>query len=320
MLCGCAFEQNIEDISDQYRQRLANVLDVPGPQYEMAPPLPGLDKLSLSHPGLDISIRDFYQMRDCRIYTLVAERNTSLGKIQAASQRYLYELDLLQALQECRKTTDTLSLQIQLDNWLQHKQSALEQHWQQLLQSDEIQQSLSRNLGYIGDTTTDHLSETRQSLQYLLSIHPASPERLRNTQLESHLQQLKQTRLMARVFRTQRLLLYHLPPLTHWLEQQSLKCSGGKPSKQVEYLRNVFGLFFIDQIQPLAGRTNDIYYQLMPLWQSLLSAHPPMSAWLTEREAEFQQYRQALSQHIQFWQRLLEQCNLAPAGANQTQT
>lgn len=188
----------------------------------------------------------------------------------------------------------------------------MKHQWQQLLESEEIRQALSRNSGWVQSQQTDGLSETRQSLQYLLSLSPQSAKQPDSAQLEQHLQQLQQSQLMARVFRTQRMLQLHLSTLTQWLHARDIECPDGKAPEEVKYLRNVFGLFFVEQIQPLASRINHIYYQLIPLWQALLQAHPPMLEWLDQRQTEFERYRHSLSEHIKFWQTLFEKCNLSP--------
>ncbi|ALS98400.1 DUF3080 family protein [Lacimicrobium alkaliphilum] len=316
ILSGCSFQADINDTTGEYSQRLASVLDHPGAELADMPPLPVPPKQQTSKDTLQISIKDFYQLRDCSLYSLVAERNTALGKIQAPSQRYIYELKLLQALQSCLNSTQDAALKQQLRHWQQQKQTALNLQWQRLLESEEIRHALGRNSGWVQSKQTDRLSETRQSLQYLLSLSPESAQPHHSGELEQHLQQLQQARLMARVFRTQRMLQLHLSALTQWLHARDIQCPDGKALEQVKYLRNVFGLFFVKQIQPLASRTNDIYYQLMPLWQSLLQAHPPMSDWLDQRQTEFEHYRHSLSEHIRFWQVLFEKCNLSPP-ANQ---
>lgn len=266
ILSGCSFQADINDTTGEYSQRLASVLDHPGAELADMPPLPVPPKQQISKDTLQISIKDFYQLRDCSLYSLVAERNTALGKIQAPSQRYLYELELLQALESCLNSTEETALKQQLRHWQQQKQTALHLQWLQLLESEEVRRALGRNNGWIQSKQTDSLSETLQSLQYLLSLSPESATQHRSGELEQHLQQLQQARLMARVFRTQQMLQLHLSALTQWLHARDIQCPNAKAPEQVKYLRNVFGLFFVEQIQPLASRTNDIYYQLMPLW------------------------------------------------------
>lgn len=318
IISGCGFQAEVKDTTEEYSQRLARVLDHPGAELADIPSIAAPPRQQISEDSLQISIKEFYQLRDCSLYSLVAERNTALGKIQPPSQRYLYELKLLNALETCHKRTQDSALKQQLKHWQQQKQTALYLRWQQLLESDEIRLALSRNSGWIQSKQTDRLSETRQSLQYLLSISPESAGRHASVELEQHLQRLQQARLMARVFRTQRLLGSHLRVLNQWLHARDIQCPADKAPEQVKYLRNVFGLFFIEQIQPLASRINDIYYQLMPLWQRLLLAHPPMSDWLEQRQTEFEVYRHSLSEHISFWQTLFKNCNLSPPVANIT--
>lgn len=318
LLCSCSFQPDIADITTEYAQRLATVMQRPEAELFTITPLHELPMEPNSVSKLDISLKDFYQLRDCPLYSLVAERNTALGKIQAPSQRYIYEIKLLREMHACLNLIEDEKLRQQIQQWQQQKQSVLQQQWQLVLQTEEIRYALGRNSGWIGTNQTEQLSETRQSVQYLLNLRPdEDPAQSDTVDLEKHLQQLQQARLMARLFRTARLLESHLSSLTEWLNAQELSCPSGKAAKQIQFLRNVFGLFFVEQIQPLASRLNNMYYQLMPQWRMLLQAHPGMSEWLKRRELDYDQYRHSLASHIKFWQSLFEQCNLSPPASNQ---
>ena len=64
------------------------------------PPYPALKNLKQHIPDTKIKLFEFYDLKQCQLYTLIAERNTSLGKLQLPSRRYLYERKLIKPIKK----------------------------------------------------------------------------------------------------------------------------------------------------------------------------------------------------------------------------
>ena len=100
-LLGCFGGSTVKQSIDDYAARLSRVLDTPLPDSfndKITTPLPKLaDSATLKQAieGVNINLREFYALQDCELGTVVAERNTSLGKSQLPSQRLVYESKLL---------------------------------------------------------------------------------------------------------------------------------------------------------------------------------------------------------------------------------
>ena len=99
-----------------YQQRMATVLKKDKPAFIVSnlPPYPSLKTLEGGVNETSIKLTEFYQLQHCHLATLIAERNTSLGKLQLPSIRFHYEKQLIQGLQECIKQTNEPELKAQL--------------------------------------------------------------------------------------------------------------------------------------------------------------------------------------------------------------
>jgi hypothetical protein len=318
-IVGCDSSHTLQQHLQDYQQRMANVLEVASPDNQTIslPPYPALRDLKQNIPATTIKLFEFYNLQHCELYSLVAERNTSLGNLQLPSTRYLYERHLLDALQLCLKDTTDSKLREKLASWQQTKTQQLPMVWADLIQlSSELKQSFSANFGLIEGNQQDGFSQSKAALHYLNQID--KNQQITSAELEQHLQQLMNNPFPAKLWLSQLTLTQHLNQSTQWLLQHSdkLQCSVNSSNKKVEYLTNVFQRFFIEKIQPIASQMNHYQYQLSPILEDLV-AHPKLSPsfkhYINQSNQQgFENYQVAMQQHIDFWQKLFKRCNIKP--------
>ncbi|MFT2090691.1 DUF3080 family protein [Paraglaciecola sp. 2405UD69-4] len=315
---SCTPSNTIEDHLHDYSSRMANILEVEPAQLAQVslPPYPKINTLTQSIPSTTIKLTDFYGLKHCELYSLVAERNTVLGRIQLPSTRYIYEAKLIKALQTCLSETTSPQLQPKLSHWLSLKEQQFPKVWANLVQtSTEIKHGLSTNTGFVHGTPNDGLNETKAALHYLMEL--SAPTVNEQSQIERHLKQLLDTPLPARIWHTQLLLSNHLEQLTYWLtiNESKLGCDTPPKKQKLEYLTNVFRLFFIEKIQPIAGQLNHYHYQLTPIFDKVVKHRqlsPAFKGYIRQQEQEnFEQYSKALKEHLAFWQTLFKTCNIS---------
>ncbi|MFT4939396.1 MAG: hypothetical protein ACI88A_002436 [Paraglaciecola sp.] len=320
-LAACTGQQKLANDLHEYQQRLASVLNVPSQvlQKPTLPPYPSIKILKKEIPQTRIKLAEFYALKNCQLSTLVAERNTVLGRTQYPSARYIYEVDLIQEIERCLTTSETSETSATLRNWQRQKQNNLPLVWANLLQtSDEVKLALSANSGFIQGTEKDGIHQTVQAFEYLFQLldNPQS----NSNNLERHLANIKNYQLPARMWRSQLLLTDNLKQITVWLENNSLlmKCPSRKASIEVEYLQNIFKLFFIEKIQPVATRINHYQYQLTPVFENLaVSQNTDMqikNMLIMHSQQNFIEYEMSIKAHIQFWQKLYKRCGITPNG------
>lgn len=318
---GCSKQPYLLATLDDYNQRLGNVLDTENniEFITVIAPL-GLKKnivskadLTVRDSGDDtIKLREFYDLPACGIKPLIAERNTTLGKIQSPSQRYIYEVRLVTVLKGCL-TNAAEADSVKLNKLLNLKQNDLINAWQTLLHhSSEISQAIV--------TPSSHFSDTENhdfAVQSWLQLSHFSPKSLATeesseqlAELEARLKTIQDFKTPAKLLNDSKLIMTYLPKITQFLhtETQGFTCQSPKEKQQTQYLKNVFHLFFVDKIQPLTAKMNKWSYKLIPALQRL-----EQPIFVDNGYSEFQaQYQHAIKEHVKFWQQLFKRCDISP--------
>ena len=358
-LLGCFGGSTVKQSIDDYAARLSRVLDTPLPDSfndKITTPLPKLaDSATLKQAieGVNINLREFYALQDCELGTVVAERNTSLGKSQLPSQRLVYESKLLNVLKSCEAALTkenesyqrNAALAATIASWREQKTQDYSKTWANLVQgSQELRLALNtperlfsvennkdalssvNALYYISSLSNKGLllsdmysSNTASSDTETEATNENNSERIiESSELEQQLKIIRSARLPATLWHTQQTLTQNLSLLTNLLETQldAVSCPEGRASDKAKILRNVFYLFFIEEIQPVGSLVNQYHYKLAPLWEDWLaqpSLHEEFKRYIRQQSQDgFNQYSSAMKAHVNLWQGFLGRCNLSP--------
>ena len=358
-LLGCFGGSTVKQSIDDYAARLSRVLDTPLPDSfndKITTPLPKLaDSATLKHAieGVNINLREFYALQDCELGTVVAERNTSLGKSQLPSQRLVYESKLLNVLNSCEAALTkenesnqrNAALAATIASWREQKTQDYSKTWANLVQgSQELRLALNtperlfsvennkdalssvNALYYISSLSNKGLllsdmysSNTASSDTETEATNENNSERIiESSELEQQLKIIRSARLPATLWHTQQTLTQNLSLLTNMLETEldAVSCPEGRASDKAKILRNVFYLFFIEEIQPVGSLVNQYHYKLAPLWEDWLaqpSLHEEFKRYIRQQSQDgFNQYSSAMKAHVNLWQGFLGRCNLSP--------
>ena len=358
-LLGCFGGSTVKQSIDDYAARLSRVLDTPLPDSfndKITTPLPKLaDSATLKHAieGVSINLREFYALQDCELGTVVAERNTSLGKSQLPSQRLVYESKLLTVLKSCEAALTkenesnkrNAALAATIASWREQKTQEYSKTWANLVQgSQELRLALNtperlfsvennkdalssvNALYYINNLSNKELllsdvysSNTASSDTETEATNENNSERIiESSELEQQLKIIRSARLPATLWHTQQTLTQNLSLLTNMLETEldAVSCPEGRASDKAKILRNVFYLFFIEEIQPVGSLVNQYHYKLAPLWEDWLaqpSLHEEFKRYIRQQSQDgFNQYSSVMKAHVNLWQGFLGRCNLSP--------
>ena len=345
LLQGCFGAPSIDDTMDEYNTRLSRVLDKPLTQ-EASPDstlvasnialpshtYPTLAELGNNVTPLNINIREFYAIQDCELGRIVAERNTALGKTQLPSQRLQYEHRLLNVLANCEARLQAADNPIAstVAEWRKQKQAQYQSVWANVVQtSTEMKLGLSMAGSPLQASENKDAKATVNALNFINGLAETLKQKNvvdtnvvasanNNGELEQQLQIIASSRLPAKLWQTQAVLNNRLALLNQVLAPalNNVKCENGIDSDKATILRNVFYLYFIEEIQPIASTLNSYHYQLQPLWKqwaenAALSA--PFKAHIrTHAIDNFVQYSATMKAHVSLWQDFLGRCNLSP--------
>lgn len=326
LLCGCFGGNSLQENIDEYRTRLGRVLDAP-----IASPAPNahtlrypsVAKREVDITPVNINLRNFYAIQDCELGRIVAQRNTVLGKTQLPSQRFVYEQKLRSVLADCEAQVSSENEQLAalINHWREQKRTQWPQVWAQLIQnSSEMKQGLSLANAPLSVDDSMQASSSINALFYLDSLRLQGEDigNVTSQNLETQLQTISHSRLPARLWLTQQILTSELTSLTRVLSPllAEVQCDEGKASESAKVLRNVFYLFFIEKIQPVGSKLNQLHYQLAPLWQRWVASDALSPAFkqfiATHAHEGFSEYQRAMREHVSLWQDFLGRCNLAP--------
>jgi len=350
LLQGCFGAPSIDDTMDEYTARLSRVLDKPLTQeafsQEALPDstlatsnialpshtYPTLAELGNNVTPLNINIREFYAIQDCELGRIVAERNTALGKTQLPSQRLQYEHRLLNVLANCEARLQAADNPIAstVAAWRKQKQAQYQSVWANVVQtSTEMKLGLSMAGAPLQASENKDAKATVNALNFINGLAETLKQKNvvntnveasanNNGELEQQLQIIASSRLPAKLWQTQAVLNNRLALLNQVLAPalNNVKCENGIDSDKATILRNVFYLYFIEEIQPIASTLNSYHYQLQPLWKqwaenAALSA--PFKAHIrTHAIDNFVQYSATMKAHVSLWQDFLGRCNLSP--------
>ena len=358
-LLGCFGGSTVKQSIDDYAARLSRVLDTPLPDSfndKITTPLPKLaDSATLKHAieGVNINLREFYALQDCELGTVVAERNTSLGKSQLPSQRLVYESKLLNVLKSCEAALTkenesnqrNAALAATIASWREQKTQDYSKTWANLVQgSQELRLALNtperlfsveNNKDALSSVNAlyyiNNLSNKELLLSDMYSSNTASSDTeteatnennsesiIESSELEQQLKIIRSARLPATLWHTQQTLTQNLSLLTNMLETEldAVSCPEGRASDKAKILRNVFYLFFIEEIQPVGSLVNQYHYKLAPLWEDWLaqpSLHEEFKRYIRQQSQDgFNQYSSVMKAHVNLWQGFLGRCNLSP--------
>ncbi|MDB4511978.1 DUF3080 domain-containing protein [Arenicella sp.] len=324
MLTACADSQ--QNDAKEYAQRVANVLDIDlSGAIEPVLTFPSSSELTISPAQHKLSIREFMSMRQCKLHTIVASKNSQMGRLAPASQVLFSDLQVLRYGPECvaqLRGDDQLELADKLERYLSSKETLIEEiMWQAILGSSENAKFWSRSKridNYPDELSVDPL-QSIESLQRLIedvqdNHYSVSPQR--ELEIEDSLRNLSYADgglLLQRLARVNAGL-----GMADELIQQALLrplCFDAKPNQKSNFLKNVVLKFFIGQVQPRLVKLLQRYQQLMPHYlqlENLLSdsAPPAYQQWQKQRQNVFEQAHNSAKRHVANLQQIFTQCGI----------
>ncbi|MDX3773526.1 DUF3080 family protein [Chromatiaceae bacterium AAb-1] len=308
---------------NNYNNRLARVLSLPVTETELPPvaPLPAVRDLRKPLPDIRLTLSEVYVTRSCHLDTLIAERNSSLGKVYHVSQQLLYELRLLAQLKYCLQQpwADTELAALLSESYTLKQQSIQHALYNMLLTDNTIRQQLQGKPRLL-TLNAAGFAETLSTLQTLLQLQQLITDE--NWQQAAQIDIEHQLAILYRYDFIAR-LQYSLRYSSHWLARlnnalsvtdSSSICPGKRTGEKMTILTNVLHLYFIGEVQPYMAQLTRYQQQLWPVLEQLY-AGTPVSPHLTRRFiAPANSLQQNLLNHVAWWQQLAKYCQASLTG------
>ncbi len=290
-LSSC-FSGLFNDKLDQYAQLMERNLGISIP----SPPTltlhyPSRKLLESTISQTTINFSEFNDLNKCGAATLIAQRNTALGKVQLPSQRFIYEVKLLESLQECRQHFTDQALLKRVDQLIDIKQSNLSGVWSNLLLlSEETKLQFASNQVDFIEMDSTQVNLVVEALNYLNHLQFAS----NNTEeLEAQLNTLRQYPLLAAGWRMQVKSQFLLSKMNESVSEVLKKSTcGSAPIEVINQYRNNLAPSF-EALLHLFSRTQLI----LQAWLNNNDLADEFRTYISNKLASTEEFKRSLAQH-----------------------
>lgn len=345
LLQGCE-RSTPEDILENYQYRISNVLEIEqrdNYQIPIRPLFPLRRQLKMPTVEIREGLFDLLKLKECGLLPLIAERNSSLGKVYLPSQKMSYELRFIHTLKTCSEklstaTEENRKHQQLVNEILQIKQRNLPAElWNGIFTSKEIEVNFSRDKEPLPLQNDAEVMASISAIKKLTAIvrtplvkedWPLPPEL---SQIESFNEVLFINQSGSKILSSIQLMTIHLDQASDTLEQGMQKqklCTNNNVSNKAKIMKNIFYKYYIGEVQPYLASvhksgdgwlqaTNHLinsfkeYELILP---KELETYQRMILSKTDETSVWGRYIKARNKHTQAWQKLLKQCGMMPSG------
>lgn len=332
-IVGCQEADSLSYRYQDYQSRLHQVLDSDA---RPAGPLPAIHypdkrlRLRTIEP-LEQGIIEVWDFQRCGLMALINQRNSNLGKVMPASQRYLYENHFWHKLVPCYQAREQWldedkEFVTRLTETYQYKQRIHPDVVHQLFfASQELAGQFSQNQKIFRPQDRPEYQGVAESLRFLAQLQAAPFSSYQEQALlEARLQRLFQQPILHSLLKSLQLSTYELNRSAEILERrlsQRPVCLNNRPTPKANILFNVLQKYYLQGIQPTIAHHSRMANQLLPPLNQIFKASTPGTAlnnyqrlWLNmeDEQALWPRFQRANQRHTHAWNRLLRQCNLMP--------
>ncbi len=341
-LTGCD-RATPEAVLENYQYRISNVLDIPNThnyKLETRPLFPPRRDRILRTTELREGLLDVLKLKDCHLIPLIAERNSSLGKVYAPSQKMRYELQFYHLLRLCRlslvdSTTDKAFIErLKEIQRIKHKNLPSEL-WNGVFTSKEIEMNFARDKAPLPLLDNGSSAATFEALRSLIAIIRtpleeqawSPPKEL--PKLESFYETLNKNQSGPKILSALQLVTLHLNIASTTLEEGMAKhplCFQQKPTRNAKIMKNIFYKYYIGEVQPylavvhrnanewldLNNHLIDSFREFNLIVPKQLETYQRMVLSKSEQHSLWSNYIRARDKHTKSWQKLLKQCGMMP--------
>jgi hypothetical protein len=316
---GCDMRFKSEAILSEYIIDLSRsqFITVDFPAIVMPISLPSRRDRQLVLSQFDIGLLDFLSLQQCDVGIVAGKRNSILGKVMTDSQRFLYELDIIRAIESCDVKDEVLSAE--LNDIAKKKRLELPIVFgNAIINGEEASVFFSLSNGFL---PLNYSTENQQDLLNALNRLVAIGENLVDLPtvdgrvFENDLKILMDSEYGGR-------LLYSLAQLSRYLTSVSnniVLLSSEVCGSSLTYLKQQFEQHYVKKIQPYMGRINRSAYEVLPLLKRLIDlgvVGDEMKNFLNQfslisKNSIWHRYQLASQVHAKQWSRLFESCSVS---------
>ncbi|NOH25372.1 DUF3080 domain-containing protein [Vibrio europaeus] len=306
VITGCSDNAPGEHFDD-YLTRVSRVQEAPKVKQDSVSyaKLPRKRDLYVDVPSVSIGLLDSYQLRQCGLFNLIAEKNSVLGKVADEFRNYDYQTALLDGLSRCINSNALEpDLVVKLVEIQQQKQSQFEMHhWNLIFASDAMQKQLSGT-----QWLEPNLGQTVVEINQALATLNLASDKVSNQAIDVQ-EVLEKKLIVGNLSYSLALATSKLNRVTQQLTEydHQIICAQNRDTTKFKYLNNVFEQQFVGKVQPYMAQL-DGYYQTLSSNLSLFDPKPNIHSYVYPLKKHHMEFRQAIRRHVDYWQQLFKRC------------
>lgn len=319
--------------SERYLQRLANALDVaPTPVATIdLTRFPATSSLVIKRPSSKINLLEFLEVNRCNLGSLVGARNSGLGRVHTASQRWLYDTQLVAGLLACEESTPALQA-LATSRQAELGIAAFNALFTGAEWHGFVTPALAENLLVVDEGGVERALLALTALFVSAELGGINSEAM--SEFEGHLATLRFSAALGEQRRAWAVQSETLEQATRMLLsalETNPACRTGTPTEAGKIRQSVFQQFYVAGVQPeLAGQGQPDRGWLRALSALVASVVagtaidgvvPPQAEQVEDWHQhvfgehpanEYGRWKAAISAHSSAWQRQLGICGLMP--------
>ncbi|MDA0145271.1 DUF3080 domain-containing protein [Vibrio sp. RW] len=307
VLGGC-FEEGPGDLFDDYQTKIARVQDADEikESWEFAS-LPRKRELLLDVPSLSIGLIDSYQLRQCGLFNLIAEKNSVLGKVVDEFRNYDYQVALLEGVGQCLANNELDPEIVELLKEIeQQKLAQFPLHQWNLIYASDAMQSQMRGSQWLRADIGDQVRQTSDALKHINQALNTSLVSGKTIEVQ---EVLEKSSTLGDLYYSLARASVELDTITKQLTtfDANIICGKQRDTTKFRYLNNVFEQQYIGKVQPYMAQL-DSYYQQLASQLVMFDAQPELHSYYFPIQDTHQAFRLSTRRHVDYWQRLFKRC------------
>ncbi len=333
-MAGCAPEDPAAAMLEEYRSRIARVVDV-DLEPEAMPPLaawPRSRERTLAVPPLRAGLGRFLSLHRCDLGSLIGERSSQLGRVMRPNQLLSYEHRFLLAAERClirlEDDPDREALRADLADIVAFKRERLPVlAWNATLGGSDLAGAHALDVPALAPERAELAGQSEVDALRLLAdrLPRLGRDELDMDAWDAPWEVLSRSAFPGRVRRGVQLLTHYLDEVARLLEARQAErplCPQGRPTRDADILVNVFRGYHADSVQPYLVAIDGAQRRWFAAIDTLSAAQgvtPPQGFAEFATEAlepsgsAWQSLVAARQRHTAAWQDVLDRCALSPA-------
>lgn len=307
VLGGC-FGEGPGDLFDDYQTKVARVQDAEELKQDWEfEGLPRKRELLLNVPSVSIGLIDSYQLRQCGLFNLIAERNSVLGKVADEFRNYDYQVALLEGVGQCLSSDELDPEIIELLRGIeQQKLAQFPLHQWNLIYASDAMQSQMRGSQWLRQDIGQQVRQTSDALEHLNHSLNTPLVSGKTTEVQ---EVLEKSSTLGDLYYSLARASVELDTITEQLTtfDANIICGKQRDTTKFRYLNNVFEQQYIGKVQPYMAQLDGYYQQLAPQL-AMFDAQPELHSYYFPIQDTHQDFRASTRRHVEYWQQLFKRC------------